>query len=141
MGFLTVFPFTHSVARELEAMAEPHPNVLNLASTILPCSSTLIWRNQLFVKIYNTNTNIFLLKWPQGFSFLVSLEANYTIVRARKNVNCKTRFHWLLPEKKNISHHAESHHLICNMCYCILWLNNTFYNIIFIHNDTLLTWA
>lgn len=31
--------------------------------------------------------------------------------------------------------------LICNMCYCILWLNNTFYNITFFHNDTLLTWA
>lgn len=38
----TVFPFTHSVAKELEAMAEPQPNVLNLASTILPFSSTWI---------------------------------------------------------------------------------------------------
>ena len=37
---LTVFPFTHSVANELEAMAEPQPNVLNLASTIFPFSST-----------------------------------------------------------------------------------------------------
>ena len=37
---LTVFPLTHSVANELEAMAEPQPNVLNLASTILPFSST-----------------------------------------------------------------------------------------------------
>ena len=37
---LTVFPFTHSVAKELEAMAEPQPNVLNLASTIFPFSST-----------------------------------------------------------------------------------------------------
>ena len=42
-GYLTVFPLTHSVARELEAMAEPQPNVLNLASTIFPSSSTLIW--------------------------------------------------------------------------------------------------
>ena len=90
MGSLTVFPFTHSVARELEAMAEPHPNVLNLASTILPFSSTLIWRNQLFVKIHNTNTNIFPMKWSQGFSFMVSLEANYMIVRAHKNVNYET---------------------------------------------------
>lgn len=40
--FFTDFPLTHSVARELEAMAEPHPNVLNFASTILPFSSTLI---------------------------------------------------------------------------------------------------
>lgn len=39
---LTDFPFTHSVARELEAMADPQPNVLNLASTILPFSSTWI---------------------------------------------------------------------------------------------------
>ena len=34
------FPFTHSVARLLLAMADPHPNVLNFASTILPSSST-----------------------------------------------------------------------------------------------------
>lgn len=39
---LTDFPLTHSVARELDAMADPHPKVLNLASTILPFSSTLI---------------------------------------------------------------------------------------------------
>lgn len=37
---LTVFPLTHSVASELEAMAEPQPNVLKRASTILPFSST-----------------------------------------------------------------------------------------------------
>eukprot|EP00516_Mucochytrium_quahogii_P007955 CAMPEP_0203744430 /NCGR_PEP_ID=MMETSP0098-20131031/499_2 /ASSEMBLY_ACC=CAM_ASM_000208 /TAXON_ID=96639 /ORGANISM=" , Strain NY0313808BC1" /LENGTH=64 /DNA_ID=CAMNT_0050631939 /DNA_START=560 /DNA_END=754 /DNA_ORIENTATION=- len=35
-------PLTHSVAKELEAMADPQPNVLNLASIILPSSSTLI---------------------------------------------------------------------------------------------------
>ena len=40
---LTDFPFTHSVAKELEAMADPHPNVLNLASTIFPSSSTSIY--------------------------------------------------------------------------------------------------
>ena len=39
-GFLHRLPFTHSVANELEAIAEPQPNVLNLASTILPFSST-----------------------------------------------------------------------------------------------------
>jgi hypothetical protein len=37
-----VFPFTHSVARELEAMAEPQPKVLNLASMIFPSSSIFI---------------------------------------------------------------------------------------------------
>ncbi|TMW52078.1 hypothetical protein DOY81_002858, partial [Sarcophaga bullata] len=37
-----VLPFTHSVAKELLAMAEPQPKVLNLASIILPFSSTLI---------------------------------------------------------------------------------------------------
>lgn len=41
---LTDLPFTHSVARELEAMAEPQPNVLNLASTIFPWLSTSIWK-------------------------------------------------------------------------------------------------
>ena len=41
--WLTDFPFTHSVAKEEEAMADPQPKVLNLASTILPFSSTLIW--------------------------------------------------------------------------------------------------
>lgn len=41
---LTDLPFTHSVTRELEAMAEPQPNVLNLASTIFPWSSTSICR-------------------------------------------------------------------------------------------------
>lgn len=39
---LTDLPFTHSVARELEAIAEPQPKVLNRASMILPCSSTWI---------------------------------------------------------------------------------------------------
>ena len=39
---LTFFPFTHSVISELEAMAEPHPKVLNFASTIFPPLSTLI---------------------------------------------------------------------------------------------------
>lgn len=36
------FPLTHSVANELDAIAEPQPNVLNFASIILPLSSTLI---------------------------------------------------------------------------------------------------
>lgn len=38
----TVFPFTHSVANELEAIADPQPKVLNFASMIFPLSSTLI---------------------------------------------------------------------------------------------------
>lgn len=49
---LTVFPFTHSVARELEAIAEPQPKVLNLASTILPSSSILIWNKDKFLNTY-----------------------------------------------------------------------------------------
>src|ERR1019366_9444613 len=41
----TVLPLTHSVARELEAMAEPQPNVLNLAFSMTWVSGlTLIWR-------------------------------------------------------------------------------------------------
>jgi len=36
-------PLTHSVARELLAIADPHPNVLKTASWILPSSPTLIW--------------------------------------------------------------------------------------------------
>jgi hypothetical protein len=40
----TVRPFSHSVARLEEAMALPHPNVLNLASSMTPVSRfTLIW--------------------------------------------------------------------------------------------------
>ena len=39
----TVRPFIHSVAKEEEAIAEPQPKHLNLASSILPASSTLIW--------------------------------------------------------------------------------------------------
>lgn len=42
MCILTDLPFTHSVAKELEAIAEPQPKVLNLASTIFPWSSTSI---------------------------------------------------------------------------------------------------
>lgn len=38
----TVFPLTFSVARELAAMADPQPKVLNLASTMTPLSSTSI---------------------------------------------------------------------------------------------------
>lgn len=45
---LTDFPFIHSVARELEAMADPQPNVLNRASTIFPFSSTWIWNQHTF---------------------------------------------------------------------------------------------
>merc|ERR1711860_174532 len=37
-------PLIHSVASELDAIADPHPKVLNLASTIFPSSSTSIWR-------------------------------------------------------------------------------------------------
>ena len=39
---LTVLPFIHSVANELDAIAEPQPKVLNLASIMRPSSSTLI---------------------------------------------------------------------------------------------------
>ena len=35
-------PLTRSVMYELEAMADPHPNVLNLTSEMLPLSSTRI---------------------------------------------------------------------------------------------------
>uniref|UniRef100_A0A7S4MF26 Uncharacterized protein n=1 Tax=Odontella aurita TaxID=265563 RepID=A0A7S4MF26_9STRA len=38
----TFFPLIHSVATELDAMADPQPNVLNLLSSILPFSSTRI---------------------------------------------------------------------------------------------------
>ena len=40
--YCTDFPLIHSVANELEAIADPQPKVLNLASMILPLSSTLI---------------------------------------------------------------------------------------------------
>lgn len=50
---LTDLPFTHSVARELEAIAEPQPNVLNRASMILPFSSTWIWNS---ADIYQRST-------------------------------------------------------------------------------------
>ncbi len=44
IAWSTVLPFTHSVTSELEAMAEPHPNVLNLASWMTPESSILSCR-------------------------------------------------------------------------------------------------
>lgn len=37
------FPFTHSLATELDAMADPQPNVLNLASTIFPLATLIYW--------------------------------------------------------------------------------------------------
>jgi len=40
-------PLIHSVARELEAIADPHPKVLNLASMIFPFSSTSICQKKL----------------------------------------------------------------------------------------------
>jgi hypothetical protein len=40
----TVLPLSHSVASELDAMADPQPNVLNLASSMRPSSPTLICR-------------------------------------------------------------------------------------------------
>jgi hypothetical protein len=36
----TVLPFSHSVASDDDAIAEPQPNVLNLASSIRPSSPT-----------------------------------------------------------------------------------------------------
>lgn len=36
----TVRPFSHSVATLLDAMADPHPNVLNFVSVMVPSSST-----------------------------------------------------------------------------------------------------
>lgn len=50
----TCFPLIHSVARELEAIAEPQPNVLNLASIIFPFSSTLIWKSGMEYKLLYT---------------------------------------------------------------------------------------
>jgi len=38
VAWSSVFPFTHSVTSELEAIAEPQPKVLNLASWITPSS-------------------------------------------------------------------------------------------------------
>src|SRR5580692_7861712 len=40
----TVLPLIHSVASDDEAMAEPHPKVLNLASSMTPSSETRICR-------------------------------------------------------------------------------------------------
>ncbi len=37
-----VLPLTHSVTSELDAMAEPQPKVLNLASWMTPSSENLI---------------------------------------------------------------------------------------------------
>src|SRR5262249_28120681 len=36
-------PLSHSVARELLAIAEPQPKHLNFASSMRPAASTLIW--------------------------------------------------------------------------------------------------
>ena len=48
----TFLPFTHSVATELLAIADPHPKVLNLASITFPFSSTYkLWRHLEFWKI------------------------------------------------------------------------------------------
>ena len=37
-----LFPLIHSVARDDDAMADPQPKVLNLASSMMPASETLI---------------------------------------------------------------------------------------------------
>lgn len=42
-AYSVVLPLIHSDAKLLDAIAEPHPNVLNFASIILPFSSTLIY--------------------------------------------------------------------------------------------------
>ena len=38
----TVLPFSHSVANEDEAIADPHPNVLNLLSTMVSETFSLV---------------------------------------------------------------------------------------------------
>lgn len=55
--WLTDFPFTHSVTRELEAMADPQPKVLNRASTILPFLSTSIWKRHAFRRLIVQNAS------------------------------------------------------------------------------------
>jgi len=99
--FFTDFPLTHSVARELEAMAEPQPNVLNFASTILPFSSTLIWRikhahyNQHYIIVKTWSTRnivqrldkearlyVWVMKWFSEFSQnVISWVTNYAYNR------------------------------------------------------------
>ena len=49
-----VLPLIHSVANELDAIAEPHPKVLNFVSTILPES-------------LNNNINFFHYYLPRSF--------------------------------------------------------------------------
>jgi hypothetical protein len=51
------FPLIISVANELDAMADPQPNVLNLASIILPSWSTLIF------KIVKNEQNLWLINF------------------------------------------------------------------------------
>jgi hypothetical protein len=41
IAWSTVIPFTHSVARDEDAIADPQPKVLNLASSITPPSLIL----------------------------------------------------------------------------------------------------
>ena len=83
MASSRVFPFTHSLATELEAMAEPQPNVLNLASTIFP-SATLIYDSMstaaFYLKLHhitasrssgNSSTNIVIIsiKWTWKYNY------------------------------------------------------------------------
>ena len=59
---LTDFPLIHSVANELDAMAEPQPKVLNLASVMFPLSSTSIfWENKKRVSVLVHNSDIKLI--------------------------------------------------------------------------------
>ena len=48
---VTFLSLIHSVAKELDAIADPHPKVLNFASTIFPSSSTFICEKMLLVNL------------------------------------------------------------------------------------------
>ena len=118
---LTDFPFTHSVAKELEAMADPHPKVLNFASVIFPSSSTSIyisWMNvindswvfaiqlsiRLYLKFHNISTS---RSSDQSSSDIPLLGIEFTnvsrfliVINYLKLVNCniyatqRTDFFW-----------------------------------------------
>ena len=68
---LTDFPLIHSVANELDAMAEPQPKVLNLASVMFPLSSTsILGKTQMSINFsYIANVGYWSF-YLNGFNFL-----------------------------------------------------------------------
>ena len=80
-----VIPLTHSVASDEDAMADPHPNVLNLASSMMPvslilsCSFSDVAARRRFADQARPHAGVVLLEAPDVARVLVVVQNFFTV--------------------------------------------------------------